>query len=532
MVTYMQGTRPTGQSIPQAPDVINWFQRLSPPVFQGRASADLSESEYWIEQLEKIFDFIECGEWEKVVCATFMLRDEADHWWRTMQRTLPGPTRQGMPVVTWTQFKELFYTKYFPLCKKLEKSREFMNLKQTEDMSVAQHEDSFSWLIKYMPIYNLDEEAKSHKFLDGLRLETQLALCSLGAHTYSEVVMQALTVKSNLVRMNALKTEVQEPEDKNAGRKHHLGVRGGNFKPKSRCPKCQKFHPGRACQSQTQGCYSCGRSDHLPRDCPKGPKCFNCQKIDHLSRDCPQRKQVEQAGVGRGGQEPRQGRVYHLTREDANASLSVIQGTLIFLNTPVQVLIDPGSTHSFISHALIQSLNMKLEDLECPMLVATPLGKQVKTSTGYREGKVELGDSEFALELTSLEIQDFDMILGMDFLSKYKARIDCQTKIVELQNNQGSWEKFRGQESDKKIKWITALKAIKMLENGAYGYLAGVQVENKKMELEETPVVNEFSDVFPEYLPGLPPQREIEFSIEVVPGTNPIYISPYIMAPA
>ncbi|XP_052197328.1 uncharacterized protein LOC127804497 [Diospyros lotus] len=224
MVTYMQGTWSRGQSITQAPDAVDRFQRLSPPIFRGRASVDPSESEYWIEQLEKIFDFIGCEEGEKVVCATFMLRDEADHWWRMMQRTLPGPTRQGMPVVTWTQFKELFYTKYFPLCKKLEKSREFMNLKQTGDMSVAQYEDSFSRLIKYMFVYNLDEEAKSQKFLDELRLEIQLALCSLGDRTYAEVVMQALTVESNLVGMNALKAEVQEPEDKNVGMKHHLGV--------------------------------------------------------------------------------------------------------------------------------------------------------------------------------------------------------------------------------------------------------------------------------------------------------------------
>ena len=115
------------------------------------------------------------------------------------------------------------------------------------------------------------------------------------------------------------------------------------------------------------------------------------------------------------------GRVYHLTKEDANTSPSVIQGTMIFLNTPVQVLVDPKSTHSFISHVLIQCLNLGLEDLGCLMLVATPLGKQVKTSTGYKKGKLELGNSEFSLELTSLDIQDFDMILGMVFLSTYKA---------------------------------------------------------------------------------------------------------------
>ena len=111
-----------------------------------------------------------------------------------------------------------------------------------------------------MLVYNLDEEAKSQKFLGGLKLEIQLALSSLGARTYAEVVMQALRVESNLAWMNALKVEVQEPE-RNPEKKHHLGVRGGNFKPKSRCPKCQRFHPGRGCQSRTQGCYSCGRND-------------------------------------------------------------------------------------------------------------------------------------------------------------------------------------------------------------------------------------------------------------------------------
>ena len=95
-----------------------------------------------------------------------MLGDEADHWWRTMQRTLPDPEGQGTPNITWAQFKELFNTKYFPLCKKLEKGREFMDLKQAGNMTVAQYEDHFTRLIKYMPIYNLNEEAKPRNFLE------------------------------------------------------------------------------------------------------------------------------------------------------------------------------------------------------------------------------------------------------------------------------------------------------------------------------------------------------------------------------
>ena len=113
-----------------------------------------------------------------------------------------------------------------------------MNLKQTGDMSVTQYKDHFTWLIKYMPIYNLDEEAKAQKFLGGLKLKIQLALSSLGARTYKEVVLQALIVESNLHRMETLRTEFCGPEDKRLGKRHDLGARGGKFKPKGTCPKC------------------------------------------------------------------------------------------------------------------------------------------------------------------------------------------------------------------------------------------------------------------------------------------------------
>jgi len=143
-----------------------------------------------------------------------------------------------------------------------------------------------------------------------------------------------------------------------------------------------------------------------------------------------------------------------------------------------------------------------------------------------------LGSSRFPVKLTSLDIQDFDIILGIDFLTKYNAKINCQAKTVELQANDGTWEKFRGQNGSRRTKWITAPKAVRMLEKGAYGYLACIEMDNKKVEIGEVATVREFPDVFPEDLPGLPPYREIELAIDVLPGTDPISIPPYRMAPA
>ena len=181
-----------------------------------------------------------------------------------------------------------------------------------------------------MPIYNLDEEAKGQKFLSGLKLEIQLALSSLGPRTYAEVVLQALTVESNLHCMNGLRTESWEPEQRKLGKSHDLGVRREDFKPKGNCPRCQKSHPGKPCEKRGRGCYTCGRNDHLARDCPKGPTCFICQQIGHLFRDCQQMRGNNQSRTNQGGREPQRGRVFSLMGEDTNTNPTVGQGTSNF----------------------------------------------------------------------------------------------------------------------------------------------------------------------------------------------------------
>ena len=128
-------------------------------------------------------------------------------------------------------------------------------------------------------------------------------------------------------------------------------------------------------------------------------------------------------------------------------------------------------------------------------------------------------------------MQDFDVILGMDWLSSYHASIDCFCKEVSFHiPNQASF-KFC---EDRKITptcLISALKASKLLKNGCQGFLAHIvdsRVANPS--IFEIPIVHEFSVVFPDELPGTPIDREIEFSIELLLGVSLISIAPYRMA--
>ncbi|KAL5787001.1 hypothetical protein ACOSP7_003950 [Xanthoceras sorbifolium] len=132
-----------------------------------------------------------------------------------------------------------------------------------------------------------------------------------------------------------------------------------------------------------------------------------------------------------------------------------------------------------------------------------------------------------------LPFHEFDVILGMDWLTWHKVVIECELKRVTLRTADGAEITMVGERRDFLSNVISATAACKLIRKGCEAYLAQV-VDSRKVnsEIQNIPTVCDFADVFPEELPGLPPQREVEFVIDVVPGTSPVSIAPYRMAPA
>ena len=123
------------------------------------------------------------------------------------------------------------------------------------------------------------------------------------------------------------------------------------------------------------------------------------------------------------------------------------------------------------------------------------------------------------------------MILGMDWLSRHQVVVDCRMKRVTLRTPSGEEVTFIGERSNHLSNVISAATAKTMVRNGCEAYLAYV-IDTKKEEpsLSDIPTVFDYLDVFSKELPGLPPQREIEFAIDVVQGATPASITPYRMA--
>ena len=123
------------------------------------------------------------------------------------------------------------------------------------------------------------------------------------------------------------------------------------------------------------------------------------------------------------------------------------------------------------------------------------------------------------------------MVLGMDWLSRHRATLDCYEKEVKLHRLGKLEVKFRGIRREVFSSMISAMAAQRMLRKGCQGYLAYVvETGNEGTLVDEIPVVREFPDVFPYDITGLPLDREVEFTIDLIPRTEPISIPPYRMA--
>ena len=196
-------------------------------------------------------------------------------------------------------------------------------------------------------------------------------------------------------------------------------------------------------------------------------------------------------------------------------------------------LVDPGAAHSFISVPFTERHQIESRPIYGRMVVSVSNGDTMISERIVPGSRLVIHNKDFRADLIVLGIHDFDIVLGMDWLSKHRATLDCYKKEVRLVRPEERGVIFRGIKREITLSLINAMTASKMLRKGFQSYLAFVVDRRQEGTwLEDISIVKEFPDVFPNDILGLPPDRAIEFVIELIPGTEPISIPPYRMAPA
>ncbi|GJT34510.1 putative reverse transcriptase domain-containing protein [Tanacetum coccineum] len=187
---------------------------------------------------------------------------------------------------------------------------------------------------------------------------------------------------------------------------------------------------------------------------------------------------------------------------------------------------------SFVDVRFSHLLDIKPAKLNTSYEVELADRKVVCTNTVLKGCTLNLLDHLFDIDLMPIELGTFDVIIGMDWLVERDSVIVCGKKEVHVPYKNKTLV-VKGDSGASRLKVISCIKARKYIERGSELFLAQVtEKEPSKKQLQDVPVIHNFPEVFPNDFPGLPPPRQVEFRIELVPGAAPVARAPYRLAPS
>ncbi|GKA87969.1 putative reverse transcriptase domain-containing protein [Tanacetum coccineum] len=192
---------------------------------------------------------------------------------------------------------------------------------------------------------------------------------------------------------------------------------------------------------------------------------------------------------------------------------NIVTGTFTLNNHFATTLFESGADYSFVSTTFIPLLVKEPSELGFRFEIEIASGQLVEIDKVIKGRKLEIEGHVFDIDLIPFGHGSFDVIIGMDWLSNHKAEIICHEKVVRIPLLDGKVLRVLGERPEEKARLLVSAKT-----------------RDKKQE--EIVVVRYFPKVFPDDLSGLPPLREIEFRIELIPGAVPIAKSPYHLAPS
>nr|GEZ06747.1 putative reverse transcriptase domain-containing protein [Tanacetum cinerariifolium] len=432
----------------------------------------------WLEKMESVFHISGCAIDNQVKFATRTLLGAALTWWNGHGRTLAYTQR----------FQELAL-----MCTKF-----LTNETKKVDKYISGLPDNIHGNVMSARPKTLDET-----------IELANDLIDQKLRTYAERQNESKRKVNDSPRNNQ-----QQPHKKqNVARAYTAGpgkkkVYTGDLPLYTKCnyhhtgqcaPKCGKYkrygHGTTDCQVNTNN-----NNNNNNNKNQKAGACYECGNTGHIKKNYPKLKNHGN-GSGNG---VAQGRVYALGGRDVSPDSNVITGTFLLNNRYAKILFDTG-VNTIIHGCTLNFMN-----------------------------------HPFNIHLMPVPLGSFDVIIGMDWLTKYHGVIICDEKIVRVpfgreilifQSNGDN------QREESRLNIISCTKAQEYLSKGCDVFLAHVTIMEAKdksegKRLEDVPIVRDFPEVFPEDLLGIPPTRSVEFQIDLVPGVVPVARAPYRLAPS
>nr|GEX34168.1 putative reverse transcriptase domain-containing protein [Tanacetum cinerariifolium] len=321
------------------------------------------------------------------------------------------------------------------------------------------------------------------------------------------------------------------------------------------CTTCGRRHPVE-CRRAAGTCFKCGQTGHLQKDCKKNTAASTSGQADkkpgasgrvfaitedHATKTSGRKvvigirrplSRVVTGATSRGpsegytypvcttcGRKPgASGRVFAITEGHAANTSGTITGTLFIYGHAVFVLFDMGATHSVISSTFASRITTTPMLLDHVLCISTPMQDSVRITHVYRNLPLQFDDKIHAINALPLDMCEFDIILGMDWLTEHHATIDCRSYRVIFGDIHAPEFIYHGSLPRKYMQIISALQARTLSSHGCEGFLATIHDTTSEVpSIHDQPIVSEFLDVFPDELLGIPPVCEVKFNIDLIP---------------
>ncbi|KAI3810834.1 hypothetical protein L1987_20457 [Smallanthus sonchifolius] len=456
------------------------FKDGDPPKFDG--SKDSVVTLEWIERMNAVINISECRPDQAVKYVAHSFTNEALSWWRNIQRT---KSPNAINRMTWDDLKKLVIQKFCPQNEIDRVENEFLNFK-AGNKTHRQYTSRFNELAQLVPHLVETEDRLIKYYVKGLPQRVRVHVKANLPSTVESVVNLSGIVYDDYANEDPV-PETQKRKWENPSR----GTGRGNVTTESKKPRSNEY----------ETCKKCGRQ-HLG-ECRVGTT--TCYRT----------------------------RAYALTEEEARGNPDVVSGTFLVNDEHAAILFDSGASKSFISNAFSRKLDCTINTIVKAFSVQTAVGKNSAVFQVTEDCIIEIEGHKFPSRLFLLTLGGFDIVLGMDWLAANEAQIICKRKMIHLKAPSGSPITVYGDWNCTMPNVISMIKAESYMRRGCEAYLAYVIDDRMKTkELKNVPVVCNFPEVFPEDLPGLPPDREIEFQIDLLPGAEPVAKAPYRLAPS